>query len=45
MAAFLDGHVDSFGPDTDIYVLEARATISGGEVDRAAEVSSGSGPF
>ncbi|TWT77264.1 Fimbrial protein precursor [Posidoniimonas polymericola] len=44
--AYLDGHVDSLTPDTDIYVLEAKATISGGEVDAAQAVGSGGGgPF
>ena len=45
MAAYLDGHVESFTPDMDVYVLEAKVTIAGGELERADEVSSGSGPF
>lgn len=45
--AYLDGHVESLQPDTDIYVLEAKVTIAGGEVERAPEISGGGGggPF
>ncbi len=45
-AAFVDGHVESLSADTDIYVLEAMATIGGGENGAAQPVSSGGGgPF
>ncbi|MEN1680440.1 MAG: DUF1559 domain-containing protein [Planctomycetota bacterium] len=33
--AYVDGHVDSSSPDTDVLVLEALATIGGGEVGAA----------
>jgi prepilin-type N-terminal cleavage/methylation domain-containing protein/prepilin-type processing-associated H-X9-DG protein len=47
MAAYLDGHVEGLDADTDIYVLEALATIAGGEVGRANQVTGGGGggPF
>lgn len=45
-AAFVDGHVESLGTDTDIYVWEAMATIGGGENGAAQAVNTGGGgPF
>lgn len=44
-AAYLDGHVDALSTDLDQYVMEAKATIRGGEVERAAKVSSGGPQF
>lgn len=41
MAAYLDGHVEGLDADTDIYVLEAIATIAGGEVGAAKPISGG----
>ena len=44
--AFVDGHVESLTTDADIYVLEALATIGGGENGAAQQNSGGGGgPF
>lgn len=45
--AYLDGHVESLDPDTDILVLEAIMTIAGNEVGAAVlqESGGGGGPF
>ncbi|MEM7312640.1 MAG: DUF1559 domain-containing protein [Planctomycetota bacterium] len=36
--AYVDGHVDSIESTTSVYVLEALATVRGGEIDEAARV-------
>ncbi|TWT92924.1 hypothetical protein Pla108_40640 [Botrimarina colliarenosi] len=45
-AAFLDGHVELLSTDTDIFVLEALATIAAGEAGAAVDQSANTGgPF
>jgi prepilin-type N-terminal cleavage/methylation domain-containing protein len=39
--AYVDGHVDSLAADTDVYVLEALATIAGSEVGAAEKAGGG----